>query len=656
VSASAKTTGLILAASALILGSAVVTSIAAPPAVTAARVDDFQLADQNFVGRRLYKMKDAKAIVLISYAADDATSRADAKTWMALKNDYASRGVEFLMINSVIGETREKVLPAAKSAGIDMPILFDYEQLVGESLALNRAAEVVVIDPKTWTVAYRGPARSGSTKKALDSLVVGTPISLRAETAKGGKVDFPRASTAKKAEISYATDIAPIVQHKCTVCHQAGGLGPMALTSYEQIKAFAPMMREALRTKRMPPFQPDPTIGHWIPNEGLSSDQLRTLVHWIEAGAPRGEGEDPLAKVKFNAPKWVLGEPDLVLDLPIVNVPASGVMDYQRPVVKTNMKEGRWMRASAFLVSDRRALHHVTTGLRAPNASGAVVPMLDSKGSTGGQGPGRVYNLVPEDMGVWIPAGSEIAFETHYTPYGKETVEATKMGFYFYPEGQTPKYPMRTYGMYDMGITIPPGSEYHKEIVYQDIPQDMLVYGLTAHAHVRGGSTQVSIVFPDGKEKVIMAQPKYEFNWQGEFYLAEPLLVPAGSRIINRWTYDNSKRNFANPAPEKEVTFGQQSWDEMLTFFIHYRWVGETVAQPMDSLDRVMQAGHQMGVLDDNMDNKLQLTELRGQQAQFLKTNFASIDANKDGSLDKAEIAAGRRPTQAPAESGPPPG
>ena len=112
---------------------------------------------------------------------------------------------------------------------------------------------------------------------------------------------------------------------------------------------------------------------------------------------------------------------------------------------------------------------------------------------------------------------------------------------------------------------------------------------------------------------------------------SEPLLVPAGSRIINRWTYDNSKRNFANPAPEKEVTFGQQSWDEMLTFFIHYRWVGESVAQPMDSLDRVMQQGHLMGVLDDNMDGKLQLAELRGTQAEWLKTNFATLEKNGDG-------------------------
>jgi len=643
VSGSAKIIGLALAAVALALGGAV-GRVAAEPrkAAAPARVDDFQLADQNYVGRRLYKMKDARAIVLISYAAGDTTVRADAPTYMALKAAYAPKGVEFLMIDSVLGETRDKALPAAIASGIDMPILFDYEQLVGESLNLRRAAEVVVVDPRTWTVAFRGPAGSASTTKALDALVSGGSITLRAETPEGRTVDFPRASAAKKAQISYVKDVAPIVQEKCAVCHQPGGLGPMKLTRYEEIKAFAPMMREALRTKRMPPFQPDPTVGHWAPNEGLSSDQLRTLVHWIEAGAPRGDGEDPLAKVNFQAPEWPLGKPDLVLSLPEVNVPAAGVLDYMKPVLETGMTEGRWMKASAFLVTDRRVLHHVTTGLRAPNESGALVALTEARAGIGGQGPGRVVNLTPPDMGIWIPAGSSIAFETHYTPYGKETTEKTKMGLYFYPKGQEPKYPMRVHGLYDFGITIPPGVEFHPEVAYTDIPKDMLLYGLTPHAHVRGGSTQVSVIFPDGREEVILAAPNYRFDWQTEYYLAEPILVPAGSRIVNRWTYDNSSRNFANPDPKREVPFGEQSWDEMLTFFIHYRWVGETVAAPLDEYDRVLQQSHLVGVLDDNLDGKLQPAELRGRLAVGLKTNFTGLDANKDGALDKDEIAASR--------------
>ena len=230
--------------------------------------------------------------------------------------------------------------------------------------------------------------------------------------------------------------------------------------------------------------------------------------------APRGAGEDTLAKIAFQAPEWPLGKPDLVIDLPVVDVPATGVLPYQKPVIDTGMTEGRWMKASAFQVTDRRVLHHVTTGLRAPNDDGVDVTLTEARAGIGGQGPGRTINLTPPDMGIWIPAASKIAFETHYTPYGKATTEKTRMGLYFYPKGQEPKYPMRVHGLYDMGITIPAGAEWHPEIAYEDIPKDMLLYGLTPHAHSRGASTQVSIVFPDGREQVILAVPKYQFDWQ----------------------------------------------------------------------------------------------------------------------------------------------
>lgn len=651
MSGSGRSLRLALAAAALVLIAASSNVGAEAPRTKLQRVDDFQLSDQNYVGRRLYKMRDAKAIVLISYKAGDSANRAEAPTYMSLKADYAARGVEFLMVDSVLGETRDVVKPAARSAGLDIPILFDYEQLVGEGLALDRAAETLVIDPKTWTVAFRGPAGSASTRKALESLVAGKPIALPAEAAHGGVIDFPRSSAASKAEISYLKDIVPIVQDKCVTCHQSGGLGPMSLTRYEDIKAFSPMIREALRTHRMPPFQPDVTVGHWAPNEGLSSDQLRTFVHWIEAGAPRGQGEDPLARIAFKAPKWPMGEPDLVLKLPEVNVPATGVLEYQKPIMQTGMTEGRWMKASAFRVTDKRVLHHVTTGLRVPNEAGGMTALSEARGGIGGQGPGRTINLTPPDMGVWIPANASIAFETHYTPYGKPTTEKTEMGLYFYPKGEEPKYPMRVYGIYDMGITIPAGAEYHPEIAYQDIPKDMMIYGLTAHAHVRGASTQVSIVFPDGHEQLVLALPKYDFNWQCEFYLAEPILVPAGSRIINRWIYDNSPRNTGNPAPEKDVIFGEQSWEEMLTFFVHYRWIGETVAAPLDEYDRLLGQSQLMGVLDDNMDGRLDVAELRGKQGQYLKANLATLDVDRNGSLTQDELASARRPRGGAAQS-----
>src|SRR5436190_10064231 len=343
MSISPKTIHLALAGSILTLLAGSVGHGAAGPSGPP-RIEDFELSDQNYVARHLYKMADAKAVVLISYAAGDPAFRADAPAYKALKAAYADKGVEFLVVDSRLGDTREKVAADLAASGLGIPILFDYVQLVGESLGLNRTAEVVVINPKGWTLAFRGPVSSASARRALDGLVSGQPVSLGAETARGAPIAYP--AKAAKLDATYVRDIAPIVQEKCVACHQPGGLGPMQLTSYDKVKAFTPMIREALRTHRMPPFQPDVTVGHWGPDEGLSSEQLKTMVHWIEAGAPRGTGEDPLAKVDFRAQEWALGKPDVILPLPVVDVPAAGVIPYHNPVVATEMPEGRWMKAS----------------------------------------------------------------------------------------------------------------------------------------------------------------------------------------------------------------------------------------------------------------------------------------------------------------------
>jgi hypothetical protein len=624
------------AAAAALIGVAFGAAGAAAPG----KVDDFQLADQNLIGRHLYKMKDAKAVVIITYAAGDATVRAEAKDYMALKTAYAPKGVEFLMLDSKLGETRDKVNPDAKAAGLEMPILFDYQQLVGESLGVTRAAEVIVVDPRSWTVAYRGPV--GSAAKALDGLAAGEKVTLAALPAKGGVIAFPeRAKAGSFANISYASDIAPIVQSKCATCHQPGGVAPMPLNNYEQIKGFSPMIREAIRTQRMPPYMADQTVGHFKDDERLTPDQTKKLIHWIEAGAPRGKGEDPLAKIKFQAPEWPLGKPDIIVEVPAVKIPATGVMEYQRPVVPSVMTEGRWMKATTFRISDKQVVHHILTGVVSGTPKAGDTASEASWGaSIGGYGPGRGSNLTPPDMGVWIPASGGVAFQNHYTPYGKETVEKTQMGIYFYPKGQEPKYVMRTFGIFDFGINIPAKAEYHPEIAYIDIPKEMMIYGITPHAHVRGGSANVAIVYPNGKEEMLLALPKYDFNWQYEYFLAEPLKAPAGSRIVTRWTYDNSTRNKGNPDPLHDIAWGEQTTEEMLALYLHYRWSDETVAVQKPEYEALLQQGLMMGVLDDNLDGKLQQSELRGRQAAVLKTNFAMLDANKDGFADKDELAA----------------
>lgn len=650
-----KTQGAGLAVLAAVLGfSALVTLAWNPaqadaPAAAPQMVDDFRLPDQNLLGRQLYRLSDAKAVVLITYASGDAAIRADAKTYAALQAAFPAPGVEFMMLASKIGETRPTVIADAKAAGIDMPILFDYQQIIGNGLGVTRAAEVIVIDPRTWTVAYRGAVagKGGEAwaRQAIEGLVAGRKVSMAANAPRGGVIAFPdRAKAASFAKISYAKTIAPIIQAKCTGCHQPGGIGPMPLNNYEQIKGFSPMIREVLRTNRMPPYMADQTVGHFQDDDRLSPDQIKTLVHWVEAGAPRGAGEDPLARVKFQAPDWPLGKPDVIVEIPAAKIAATGVMEYQRPVVPAVLTEGRWMKATTFRVTDRQVVHHILTGVVSGDfKDGDTASEAEWGASLGGYGPGRGSNIQPADTGVWIPPSGGIAFQNHYTPYGRETVEKTQMGVYFYPKGQEPKYVLRTFGIFDFTIAIPPGEQFHPEVASVELPKDAIIYGLTPHAHHRGGSASVSIRYPDGREDMLLALPRYDFNWQYEYFLKDPVKAPAGSKIITRWTYDNSSRNPANPDSKRLVNWGEQSSEEMLATYFHYRWVDETVANQLPEYDKMLQANLILGVMDDNIDGKLTEPELRGQMGDMLKKYFAMIDINKDGGIDSKEFSAAQK-------------
>jgi len=458
--------------------------------------------------------------------------------------------------------------------------------------------------------------------------------------ASGAPISFPERGKAHD-KISYVKDIAPIIQAKCTGCHQPGGVGPMPLNTYDQVRGFSPMIREVLRTKRMPPFLADETVGAFQHDERLNSEQIKTLVHWVEAGAPRGKGEDPLAKIKFQAPEWPLGKPDAIVTIPAVKIPAQGVLDYSRPVVANPMPEGRWMKATTFKVTDRQVVHHILTGVVGGDVKpGQTASEAEWGASLGGYGPGRGSNLQPKDTGVWVPPSGGVAFQNHYTPYGRETTEETQMGIYFYPKGQEPKYVLRTFGIFDFSIVIPPGAEYHHEQAYIDVPKEMILYGLTPHAHHRGGSVSVAVKYPNGKEEMLLAMPRYDFNWQYEYFLQTPLKVPAGSKVITRWTFDNSTRNPANPDAKREIRWGEQSSEEMLALYLHYRWTDETVAHQKPENDKLMQAGLMIGVMDDDMDGKLTRAELKGNMGENLQKYFALIDANKDGGVDRKELDA----------------
>ena len=648
-------------------------SVAAPAAATeqvAARpapttIDNFMLSDTEFMGHELYRMTDAKAIVIVTTGNGCPIARNLTPHLKALKARYAGEGVQFLLLNSNLQDGRDAIAAEKADFGIDIPVLMDRNQLVGEQLGVTRTAEFFVIDPKTWKIAYRGPMDDrmdyGTQKAnadhpwaadAIEAVLAGRPAMAATRMSPGCLIDFPERAKVAATRISYVKDVAPILEKKCVACHVEGGIGPFAMTNYEMVKGFSPMIREVLRTDRMPPWNVDAHVSKWADDKSLTPAEIKTVVHWVEQGSPRGDGVDPLGAKRRIAAKWPLGKPDLILDIPQYTIPASGVVDYQRPIMVNPLTEGKWVKASTFVVSQRQAVHHYLTGYL------KEVP-ADGKGnesrwgaSLGGYAVGSESTLWPKNVGTFLPAGGAVGAQVHYTPFGKEVTDKSQLGLYFYKKGETPDLVMRSSVIVDPTIVLPAGEARHKETAYIDVPKDMLLYSAFPHAHYRGYASDLWVEYPDGAKKRLLAMPRYDFNWQREYSFAEPLKIPAGSKLIANYWYDNSRQNPANPDASKTIVWGDQSWEEMFYTAVRYRWVEETSAK-LTNNDELIDKTRMMGMFDDNVDGRIQKAELKGEMGAQIVKYFVMVDKDKDGAIDKTEFAAmqgmmgGRRRDQA---------
>jgi hypothetical protein len=618
-----------------------------------ATVDNFMLVDaQHLEAHELYRLADAKAIVLVSMGVGCPISRAMTPALKALRDQYAKQGVEMFLVDSNLQDSREAIAAEAKEFGIDIPILMDSNQLVGEALGVTRTAEVFVITPKTWKVAYHGPVndaadygvQKAATKEfandALAAVLAGKPAPAATQASKGCLVDFPERGKMAAKKISYVKDVAPILEAKCVACHEEGGIGPFAMTNYAMVKGFSPMIREVIRTDRMPPYNADPHVGKFSDDKSLTPAEIKTLVHWVDEGSPRGEGTDPLGAKKHVAPEWPLGKPDLVLNVPAYTIPASGVVDYQHPYAVNPLTEGKWLRASTVKVESRQGVHHILTGYMSEVPKPGQQAFENKWGvSVGGYAVGAESEISPKNVGAYLPPGGAVGFQTHYTPFGKEVTDHSQVALYFYKDNEKPEMVMHNSVIVNNAIVLPPNDGHHLETTYLDIPHEMLLYSAFPHAHYRGASADLWLRTPDGKEKLLLSLPRYDFSWQRAYTFADPVKVPAGSKLIAHFIYDNSKRNPNNPDPNKTVVWGDQSWEEMFYTAIRYRWIGETSSK-MNAFDKDLDTNRLMGMLDQNIDGKIQKAELKGQVGDMIGKYFDVLDKNHDGALDADELAA----------------
>jgi hypothetical protein len=376
----------------------------------------------------------------------------------------------------------------------------------------------------------------------------------------------------------------------------------------------------------MPPWGADPAESLPMRNDvSLSADQIKTIAAWVDAGAPKGEDRDLPPAPTFRT-GWTYGrEPDAVLEMPVeFDIPAEGELGVQMFYSKVPWSEDRFAEVVELRPGNRAVVHHagiyfvdIPEGAtlkdgRIYGPDGKIIGDRGSRGLPSTEGglpgsskllswvPGRGLDIHRADVGKRIPAGKYVNWQMHYNPTGKPEKDRSRLGIWFNKVPVTHEVLIRQAG--DPLATTKGGLSLYRaegrevEYVADDtstrrrsktpnipayagnwsltgitpVTEDITLYAMSPHMHLRGKSLKWVVTYPDGRDQTILSVPKFDFNWQFNYELKEPLKIPAGSKITGVGFYDNSPRNKWNPAPHLEVYWSEQSWDEMFQPFTEY--------------------------------------------------------------------------------------
>ena len=539
------------------------------------RVGDFSLLDQDGYFHHMSWYDDHQTIALLVQANDSEATTAAMPAFQALKEQYENQGVEFFMINPMGEMDRAAVQAKLIEYGVDIPVLMDDARLISETLGIEHTGEVVLYDPKAFTVAYRGSVAGA--EQAITEILAGKPVSEALVATAGSPIQY-----AAKATPSYAKDIAPVLAENCATCHRAGGIAPFAMDSHAMVQGWSPMIREVLMTKRMPPGQIDGHIGEFINDRLVDSEDVRNIIAWAEAGAPKDGDVDPLTLLTWSTSKWSMGEePDYIIQVPSQPVPATGVLEYRDVAIVIDLDgKDRWLRGSEYVPGDRTVLHHTINRLDYPGevGRGQLGRTSPDKASITAYVPGGTVAMEPPDTGGLVKDGSTLHLNLHYTTNGRETVDSSEIGLWFYPEGEVPAERMSgdcACIFPNTWTDIPANEGNFEQSATITIAEDANIHSFLPHMHFRGKYMRFYADYPDGTKEELINIASFNYAWQMSYTYAEPKFIPAGTIITAVGAFDNSAQNPMNPDPERVVPWGQQSWDEMFFGAVQYKNVDQ---------------------------------------------------------------------------------
>ncbi len=555
---------------------------ASPPGVSiGTKVDNFTLRDFRGQSVSLGEAGKDKVVVLAFLGVECPLAKLYAPRLAELAKQYESKGVVFLGIDANRQDAVTEIAAFARTHEINFPILKDLNQQVADRVGAKRTPEVVVLD-RGRAIRYRGRIDDQYGFKsnmnyqkvatgerdlvdALDAVLAGQQVA-KAEVPAQGCLIGRDLKPSAGSEVTYTKQVSRIMNEHCVFCHREGQIAPFTLTSYEDVAGWASMIDEVVQTERMPPWHANQKFGHFSNDARLSDADKATLAKWVASGAPQGDPKDMPEPPKF-ATGWMIPQPEQVLymrDEPF-DVPATGVVDYQMFIADPGWKEDKWISAIEPRPGNPAVVHHILMFVIPPD--GNISNGLGSGNDfLGAYAPGLRPEPLETGMARFVPAGSKLIFQMHYTPNGSAQKDRSYCGFVF-ADPKTVKKEVRVNSALNAVFQIPPGADSFAVNARHIFRDDTLLLTMMPHMHLRGKAFRYEATYPDGKKEVLLDVPRYDFGWQTNYRLAEPKLMPRGTRMDCYAVFDNSEDNLNNPDPKVPVRFGDQTFEEMMIGF-----------------------------------------------------------------------------------------